>query len=87
MVGAAPPGSAIRIDSRELLVTQRTLTAVLMGGAPASTEIPRIIDLYRGGRLKVDELVGERLPLQEFARAISDMEAGRIARALLVMER
>lgn len=84
MVGAAPPGSEIHIDSRQLLLTQRNLTASLMGGASAQTEIPRIIELYRAGRIKIDELVGARVPLQDFGRALGDMESGAIARALLL---
>jgi S-(hydroxymethyl)glutathione dehydrogenase/alcohol dehydrogenase len=85
MVGAAPPGPSISVDSRELLLTQRNLTAVLMGGASAHTEIPRIIRLYQAGQIKLNELVGERLPLDEFARAIADTESGTVARALLMM--
>jgi Zn-dependent alcohol dehydrogenase len=36
--------------------------------------------------LKLDELVGGRVPLTEFDRAFADMESGRVARSLVVME-
>ena len=46
-------------------------------------DIPRIVDLYRAGRLKLDELVSQRLALDQFGRAFEALEAGTVARSVI----
>ena len=46
-------------------------------------DIPLIIDLYRRGKLMLDELVSATYPLESFHDAILDMEAGKVARGVL----
>ena len=48
-------------------------------------DFPAILDLYRQGRLKLDELVTRTYPLEDAPRAVEDMLAGRNAKGVLVM--
>ena len=43
-----------------------------------------LIELYRGGRLKLDELVTRQRPLDEVNEAFEDLAAGRVARTVLI---
>jgi S-(hydroxymethyl)glutathione dehydrogenase/alcohol dehydrogenase len=46
-------------------------------------DIPRFVDLYLAGRLKLDELVTRTYPLTGLQQAIDDMHHGELARGVL----
>jgi S-(hydroxymethyl)glutathione dehydrogenase/alcohol dehydrogenase len=45
-----------------------------------------LVDLYRAGKLQLDELITKRYALDELPQAFEDMEAGKIARGVIVFE-
>lgn len=63
---------------------EKKLIGSLYGSASIQADIPRIIDLYMDGRILLDELVSRRRPLAEVNEAFTDMEAGTVARSVLV---
>jgi S-(hydroxymethyl)glutathione dehydrogenase/alcohol dehydrogenase len=85
MVGAPPPGSTISVPTSSLMFGERRLVGCLGGSNMPHRDIPRIVELYRAGRIKLDELVGERLPLSDFRRAFADTETGKVARCLVTL--
>ena len=44
-----------------------------------------VIDLYRAGRLKLDELITRTYELDQFEQALQDLEAGELARGVVVL--
>ena len=44
------------------------------------------LEFYRQGRLKLDDLVSRRLPLEEVNEAFRAMKAGEVARSVLVFD-
>ncbi len=84
MVGAPPPGSVLPIAASSLMLGERRLVGCLGGSNMPHRDIPRIVELYRRGRIKLDELVGERVALTDFTRAFADTAAGRVARCLVL---
>ena len=55
------------------------------GSARPRHDIPMVIDLYRAGRLKLDELITRTYDLDEFEQALSDLEAGELARGVVTL--
>ncbi len=55
-----------------------------MGSARIRIDIPRIVDLYRQGRLKLDELITGRYPLEEINEAIASVARGEALRNVIV---
>ncbi|MET9950214.1 Zn-dependent alcohol dehydrogenase [Streptomyces sp. NPDC006339] len=53
------------------------------GSSRPQKDIPLYAELYRTGRLLLDELVTATYPVEEFARAAEDAERGKVARAVL----
>ena len=54
------------------------------GSSQPQRDVRRYVDLYRDGRLKLDELVSASYPLAEMKTAVHDLEAGELAaRAVL----
>jgi S-(hydroxymethyl)glutathione dehydrogenase/alcohol dehydrogenase len=54
-----------------------------MGSNRFRTDMPRYVDMYLNGKLKLDELVSARLPLEEVNSAFEAMKAGEVARSLI----
>ncbi|WP_055522588.1 Zn-dependent alcohol dehydrogenase, partial [Streptomyces graminilatus] len=48
------------------------------GSSRPQRDIPLYADLYREGRLLLDELVTETYPVEDFEKAVGDAEAGRV---------
>ncbi|WKX10175.1 Zn-dependent alcohol dehydrogenase [Streptomyces sp. NL15-2K] len=53
------------------------------GSSRPQRDIPLYAELYREGRLLLDELVTETYPVEDFEKAVGDAEAGRVARGVL----
>jgi S-(hydroxymethyl)glutathione dehydrogenase/alcohol dehydrogenase len=51
-----------------------------MGSAQIRTDIPMLVDLYRQGRLKLDELISGRYPLEEINEAVASAKRGEALR-------
>ncbi len=57
-----------------------------LGDTVLSRDIPYLVELYRQGRLKLDELVTGRYPLARIDDAIGDTRAGRSRRNVILFE-
>ena len=55
------------------------------GGARPWVDLPKMVDLYMAGKLKVDELVSRTYPLDEINVAYEALANGEVARSVLVM--
>ena len=47
-------------------------------------DFPRLIGLYRSGRLKLDELITRTYGIDEAPQAFADLAAGRNARGVIL---
>jgi S-(hydroxymethyl)glutathione dehydrogenase/alcohol dehydrogenase len=48
--------------------------------------MPRYIDLYMDGRLKLDELVSRRIRLDEINDGFDAMRSGEVARSVILFD-
>jgi NDMA-dependent alcohol dehydrogenase len=65
---------------------ERVLTGSTMGTTQLQTEIPKLVALYKGGILKLDELITARYPLDEINKAIELVEKGEALRNVITFE-
>jgi alcohol dehydrogenase (nicotinoprotein) len=87
VTGIAGPGkNTIQLPSFELTVMEKRIQGALFGGGNPFDEIPRMLELYRAGRLKLDELVTTRYGLEEVNQGYRDLLDGRNIRGLLIHE-
>jgi S-(hydroxymethyl)glutathione dehydrogenase/alcohol dehydrogenase len=84
VIGMIPQGTKIELPGPELL--SKRIQGSTMGSNRFRIDMPRIIDFYLQGRLKLDELVSARLPLEKVNDAFAAMKAGEVARSVLVFE-
>ncbi len=65
---------------------ERVLTGSYMGTTQFQTEIPKLVALYKGGILKLDELITHRFPLEKINEAIDEVEKGKALRNVIMFE-
>jgi S-(hydroxymethyl)glutathione dehydrogenase/alcohol dehydrogenase len=61
-----------------------SLHGSLFGSSNPTADIPRLLEFYRAGHLKLDELVTTTYTLDEVARGYEDMHAGKNIRGVIV---
>ncbi len=62
----------------------RKLTGSAMGAVRLRIDVPRLIELYKIGRLKLDELVSGHYPFEQINEAIESSEKGEVIRNVLM---
>ncbi len=82
VVGIQPSGQDIAVDGWDLL-QDRTIMGCFHGSGQARTDFLWILELYRQGRIKLDELVSRFRPLDEINLAFDDLAQGKVARTVL----
>ena len=82
LVGVQPPQAEVAVDAWDLLM-DRALIGVYHGSARARVDFLWLLDLYKGGRLKLDELITRSRPLDEINEAFEDMNKGLTARTVI----
>ena len=84
IVGVARATDITGVVQRTLVFEEKTLTGSYYGSCVPSVDFPRMLALYKAGRLKLDELVTKRYSIDEAPQAFADLEAGRNARGVIV---
>ncbi len=84
VVGVASQKDTTTIRTASLTFEEKTLTGSYFGSARPREDFPRLLALYRGKRLKLDELITRRYAIDEAPQAFADLAAGRNARGVIV---
>lgn len=82
VVGVAPIGTSFDIGAMDLLM-ERKLQGSFMGSNHFPVDMPRLVDLYMQGRLKLDALVSARVPLTGINDALAELKTGTLARSVV----
>jgi S-(hydroxymethyl)glutathione dehydrogenase/alcohol dehydrogenase len=85
VIGMIPIGQNVEVPGFELLY-EKKLQGSNMGSNRFRVDMPRFIDLYMDGRLKLDELVSQRIALQDVNEGFEAMKAGSVARSVIVFD-
>jgi S-(hydroxymethyl)glutathione dehydrogenase/alcohol dehydrogenase len=67
-----------------VVLAERTIKGCWYGSSDIRRDVPRLVELYRDGRLRLDELVSRRIDLSEVNDALAAMKAGDRARSVIV---
>jgi S-(hydroxymethyl)glutathione dehydrogenase/alcohol dehydrogenase len=84
MVGVAKMADTTTVRTNTLVFEEKTLTGSVFGGARPRHDFPRLLGLYKAGRLKLDELITRRYTIDEAPQAFDDLASGRNARGVIV---
>jgi len=74
---------SVSINALMLPLLEKRLLGCWYGSANVHVEVPRLLALYRRGKLKLDELVTRTYPLSSVNEAFADMSSGANARGVV----
>lgn len=83
VVGVTPMTAEVSVPVMTLVYEERILTGSVYGSSRPSIDIPKLIALYRQGKLKLDELLTRRYPFAEINAAYAALERGEGARSVV----
>src|SRR5687768_9142118 len=86
VVGVAKPGDTTAVRTMTLPFEEKTLTGSYFGSCVPRIDFPRMLSLYLGGRLKLDELITRRYSIEQAPEAFADLESGKNARGVIVFQ-
>jgi S-(hydroxymethyl)glutathione dehydrogenase/alcohol dehydrogenase len=83
IIGVAEAGQEIATRPFQL-VTGRVWKGTAFGGARGRTDVPKIVDWYMDGKIRIDELITHKMPLDKINDAFDLMHDGLSIRSVVV---
>ena len=85
VIGMIPVGQTVTLMGAAFLGEKR-IQGSLMGSNRFPVDMPRFVDFYMSGKLKLDEMISRRVKLEEVNEAFDEMKTGQIARSVIVFD-
>jgi S-(hydroxymethyl)glutathione dehydrogenase/alcohol dehydrogenase len=86
MIGVVPAGVNVELPGADIVLREKAILGCMMGSNRFRTDMPRYVELYRRGDLRLDEMISARLPLERVNDAFEAMRQGTAARSVIVFE-
>jgi S-(hydroxymethyl)glutathione dehydrogenase/alcohol dehydrogenase len=84
MIGVVPAGTNVELPGADIVLREKRILGCMMGSNRFRTDMPRYVELYRSGQLRLDEMISARLPLDRVNDALDALRRGTVARSVLV---
>jgi S-(hydroxymethyl)glutathione dehydrogenase/alcohol dehydrogenase len=85
VIGMIPLGQTISLMGAAFL-GERRLQGSSMGSNRFPVDMPRLVDFYLSGKLKLDDMISRRVKLEEVNAAFDEMKRGELARSVIVFD-
>ncbi|MNZ90121.1 S-(hydroxymethyl)glutathione dehydrogenase [compost metagenome] len=85
IIGMIKPGLKLDIDPL-MLLHERRIQGSFMGSNRFPVDLPRLTDFYMQGRLKLDEMISQRIKLEQINDAFDELRRGELARSVIVFD-
>ncbi len=86
LVGAGSPSEQVSFSAMELFVDAKTIKGCVYGSTDPDRDFPVLVDMVRSGAIDAAGLVTRRIGLEELNDAFAAMEAGTVARSVVVFD-
>jgi S-(hydroxymethyl)glutathione dehydrogenase/alcohol dehydrogenase len=83
LVGVMPFGAMLELPGLDIVLQGKRVLGSMMGENRFRIDMPRYVDFYLDGRLKLDEMISARLPLDRIHEAFDKMKSGAVARSVV----
>lgn len=84
LVGMPASGTKAVIEAANFAAYGQQVLGSKMGSTRIQIDIPKLVALYQQGRLKLDELITNRYPLDQINEAIAEVKSGDALRNVIV---
>lgn len=86
VVGLTRADAKLEISPQNLAFSEKRILGSFYGSIVPRVDMPRFLQWYDEGKLKLDELITQTYRLDQINEAFADMEAGKNARGVIVFE-
>ncbi len=86
LVGVVPMTELVPIATADLTLQEKNITGSYMGSNRFRFDMPKYVDFYLDGRLRLDEMISSRIQLGELNDAFDRMRKGEAARQVVVFD-
>ncbi len=66
-----------------VVLNEKTIKGCWYGSSNVQKDVPKLIELYKSGELKLDELISRTIKLEDVNEAFEAMETGEVARSVI----
>jgi S-(hydroxymethyl)glutathione dehydrogenase/alcohol dehydrogenase len=84
VVGMPPAGVKAELEALDLADYSYRILGSKMGATRLAVDIPKLVAHYQQGRLKLDQLISARYPLDQINQAIADVSRPETLRNVIV---
>jgi S-(hydroxymethyl)glutathione dehydrogenase/alcohol dehydrogenase len=85
IMGVISAGQNVELSGIQFLA-EKKIQGSMMGSNRFRTDMPRMVELYRQGKLRLDEMITRRGRLEDVNEAFRAMKAGEVARTVLTFD-
>jgi len=85
IIGMIPVGTMIELHGADFLGEKR-IQGSLMGSNRFPVDMPRFVDFYMAGKLKLNDMISRRIKLEQVNEAFDELKRGEIARSVIVFD-
>jgi Zn-dependent alcohol dehydrogenase len=85
VVGLMPEGRPVPVDMLELVTYEKRVVGSAYGSVSPRVLVPRLAELYLAGRLQLDALISERLPLEAIDEGFEHVRRSEGLRPVLTL--
>lgn len=85
IIGMVPLGVKVEFTGADFL-NEKRVQGSFMGSAQVPVDMPRYVDFYIRGLLKLDQMISARLPLERVNEAFATMKTGEVARSVIMFD-
>ncbi len=85
VIGMIPVGQMVSVMGAALL-GEKKLQGSMMGSNRFPVDMPRFVDFYMSGKLKLDHMISQRIKLEQVNEGFEDMKKGELARSVIVFD-
>ena len=84
LVGVVPITQMASFSPAELTLQEKRITGSYMGSNRFRFDMPKYVEYYLDGRLRLDEMISQRIELGQVNEAFDRMRKGEAARQVIV---
>jgi S-(hydroxymethyl)glutathione dehydrogenase/alcohol dehydrogenase len=85
IIGMIPVGQMVSVMGAAFL-GEKKLQGSLMGSNRFPVDMPRFVDFYMSGKLKLDHMISQRIKLEQVNEGFDEMKKGELARSVIVFD-
>ena len=65
---------------------EKRIQGSLMGSNRFPVDMPRLVDFYMAGKLKLDDMISRRIKLKQVNEAFDELKTGEMARSVIMFD-